>query len=410
MDPHFEYLTGTVKIPASAPPAWQKEGLGEFYRAPNDDAWGAAVCRVLYHESIHFWQLFSSAYVGNLVADDWRRLQHFRATGEVRPLSPEACQYEITAPGLPFSPRELLECWARFWDVHTRGPAAIIRDEAYPAAEVKQLEIVDPYTGSRSYTDEAYDYLMGGGPGSSFYEQPYRWLLDQTNGHSAFVAITFPTLVHSAFGSPNPVGVFCEAFDRAWHSGLLRRAIDSRFGDINLDWLNQWTAIIGEAHLPVIRKHHLPDFTSGLDVIVRGSLGSHPIYKEYVDQWRVLRGHLALNQQQFAAGPVPADATALYGYAIADMPTRDPWVVFGLPGQPDYRYLLGQTFRPVRVQFDDYVLDGRRPATRRLQEMTTGKDGDETYSSVLDDLTPLVQRFRRAEYAVGKGLPADAFE
>lgn len=410
MDPHFEYLTGTVKVPASAPTEWEKGGLGEFYRAPNDDAWGATLCRVLYHESIHFWQLFSSAYVGNLVADDWRRLQHFHSTGEISPLDPEARQYDIPAEGLPFSSRELLECWARFWDVHTRGAGAIIRDEGYPAEEVNRLEIIDPYTGSKSYTHEAYDYLMRGGPGSSFYEQPYRWLLDQTQGHSAFVAITFPILVHSAFGSPNPVAVFCEAFDRAWNSSLLRGAIDSRSGNINLDWLNQWSAIIGEAHIPVIRKHHLPDFTSGLDVIERGSLGSHPIYKEYVDQVEVLRGHLILYKQQFAAGPVPSDVTELYNYAITDMPTRDPWVVFGLPGQPDYRYLLGQAFSPARVQFENYILDGRRPVARRLREMATEKGGDETYSSVLDDLTPLVERFRRAEYAVSRGLPADSFE
>lgn len=410
MDPHFEYLTGTVTVPASAPMEWQTEGLGEFYRAPNDDDWGANLCRVLYHESIHFWQLFSSAYVGNLLADDWSRLQHFRSTGEIKPLGPEARQYDTPTAGLPFSSRELLECWARFWDVHTRGPEAIIHDEGYPAEEVNHLTIIDPYTGVKSYTHEAYDYLMRGGPGSSLYEQPYRWLLDQTQGHSAFVAITFPILVHSAFGSPNPVGVFCEAFDHAWNSSLLRGAIDSRSGNINLDWLNQWSAIIGEAHIPVIRKHHLPDFTSGLDVIERGSLGSHPIYKEYVDQVEVLRGHLILYKQQFAAGPVPSDVTELYNYAVTDMPTRDPWVVFGLPGQPDYRYLLGQAFSPVRVQFENYILDGRRPVARRLREMATEKGGDETYSSVLDDLTPLVERFRRAEYAVSLGSPADAFE
>ena len=47
---------------------------------------------------------------------------------------------------------------------------------------------------------------------------------------------------------------------------------------------------------------------------------------------------------------------------------------------------------------------------RRLREMATEKDGDETYSSMLDDLTPLVERFRRAEYAVSIGMPADSFE
>jgi len=95
---------------------------------------------------------------------------------------------------------------------------------------------------------------------------------------------------------------------------------------------------------------------------------------------------------------------------MADMPARDPWVVFGLPGQPDYRYFLGRTFRPVRVQFENYVHDGIRSVVRRLQEVATGKGGEETYSSVLNDLVAIVERFRRAEYAVSRGLPADAFE
>ena len=92
------------------------------------------------------------------------------------------------------------------------------------------------------------------------------------------------------------------------------------------------------------------------------------------------------------------------------MPIRDPWIVFGLPGQPDYRYLLGKTFRPIRVQFDNYTLFGRRSVAWRLDDIATGKGGDETYSSVLEDLIPLVERFKRAEYAVSRGLPADAFE
>ena len=86
-DAYFEYLTGTIMVPAEAPEEWQKEGLGKFYLSPNDEQWGQSLCRVLYHESVHFWQLFSSAYIANLVSDDWRRLQHYEETGEVLPLS-----------------------------------------------------------------------------------------------------------------------------------------------------------------------------------------------------------------------------------------------------------------------------------------------------------------------------------
>jgi hypothetical protein len=92
------------------------------------------------------------------------------------------------------------------------------------------------------------------------------------------------------------------------------------------------------------------------------------------------------------------------------MPERDPWVVFGLPGQPNYRYFLGMTFRPIRVQFENFTLDARRPAELRMIEIEVGKGGNENYSSILDDLIPLEKRFRNAEYAVRRGLPPDEFE
>ena len=125
MDAHFEYLTGVINVPATAPAKLVDDGLDQFYLEPNDEEWGASLCRVLYHESIHFWQLFSSAYVANIVDHDWIRLQHFRDTGQVQPLGERAQEYGVRDEGMPFSPRELLECWARYWDVHSRSPAAI---------------------------------------------------------------------------------------------------------------------------------------------------------------------------------------------------------------------------------------------------------------------------------------------
>jgi hypothetical protein len=69
------------------------------------------------------------------------------------------------------------------------------------------------------------------------------------------------------------------------------------------------------------------------------------------------------------------------------------------------KYFLGRAFSPVRVQFQNYALDARRPVARRLHEMANQKGDNETYSSMLDELIPLVKRFRRAKYAVSRGLP-----
>jgi hypothetical protein len=61
----FVWLSGTVTIPVRAPEEWATDGLVEFYKDPNKPEWGGTLCRVLYHESIHFWQLLSSAYLAN---------------------------------------------------------------------------------------------------------------------------------------------------------------------------------------------------------------------------------------------------------------------------------------------------------------------------------------------------------
>ena len=407
MDAHFEYLTGVINVPATVPAKLTNDGLGQFYLAPNDEEWGASLCRVLYHESIHFWQLFSSAYVANIVDHDWIRLQHFRDTGQVQPLGERAKEYGVRAEGKPFSPRELLECWARFWDAHTRGPAAIFHDEGYPVEDMS-LETVDPYMGFKSYTAAAYDYVMTEGPDAGLYERPYRWLLDQSK-HSAFVAVTFPMLVHAAFGTPDPVGLFCEAFDRAWSSPSLRKGIDSnRSGNINIDWLNLWMSVRENIVEPTMYDLQLPPFITGKDVIRDSALGTHPVYREYLQQYTTLGFRLERMKVGAANGPTPSNPSEIYVYAMADLPQRDFWAVFGLPGQPDYRHLLGVVFRPVQVRFENYVLDGRRPMLLGLQALNEG--GDDTYATVLEDLVPLVQRFRFAEYAVSKGLPVDAFE
>ena len=78
----FDYLTGTVRVLAACHPDLAADLL-PFYVHPNDDRWGEHLCRVLYHESIHFWLFISSAYLANIVAGEWLRLETFRDTGRV---------------------------------------------------------------------------------------------------------------------------------------------------------------------------------------------------------------------------------------------------------------------------------------------------------------------------------------
>lgn len=416
----FTYLTGAVAISAAAPVELVGEdSLVQFYQNPNDERWGEQLCRVLYHESVHFWQFLASAYLANLIGEEWVRLLHYEQSGAVRPQSAAVAGFKQRAETAPFSPYELVECWARYWDVHTRSPARIIRQEGIDLPQAAVLERTRWETGTREYSGIAFDVVMQHGQDCSLYAAPYRWLLNQASRQrfvkkpgaapeeraamaSSFVALFFPVIAHAAFASPDPVGVFCAALKRALDSDEIRSGFEShRSGNINSDWLNNWSFIMGEAVRPVLIERRLPSFTSGLDVIERGPLRSHPIFSEYPVRLSSLGGHLKMERQ--ARGTQPE--LGREEWALIDLPMRDPWILFGLPGQALYRLLLGMVMPPPAVQFENGTIYARRPVALRLQG-----GGDETVQERMDDLEERVERFRAAEYAVSLGLPPDVFE
>jgi hypothetical protein len=408
----FDYLTGTARIATAAPQDWATAEDIPFWERPNHPDWGLRLSRVLYHEAIHFWQLLASAYLGNLVADDWRRLLCFEETGELLPKSPRAFTYGCAGEH-PFSPQELVECWARYWDVHTRSPAQIIADE--------DLTVEDPsalHSSGGYYTDVAFDFFMRNGPDATQYSGPYRWLLDQLDGASGYAALVFPIIAHAAFGSPRPVVVFCECVKRARNATFFKRTTRC----INLDWLVYWGTVQDELVAPVLRSLQLPAFTSGFDVITRGSLATHPIFREYRAKW-VINGFL----QMYRPLPDP-EIGFLQGEAeaLVSVAQRDPWVVFGLPGQPFYRGALGRLVPPPTVRFANFTWHAQRPIMQVMREREllsqaaqgaheagrehASKFVARTYAEAAADLERRVSRFRGAEKAVELGLPPDAFE
>ena len=62
---HCDFLTGTVSVGVDAPSELLEEPeklLPDFYRDPNNPRWNS-ISRILYHESVHFWQIYSSGYI-----------------------------------------------------------------------------------------------------------------------------------------------------------------------------------------------------------------------------------------------------------------------------------------------------------------------------------------------------------
>ena len=406
----FNYLTGHVTIDLVAPEQICNEGgLGEFYRDPNNPQWGGQICRVLYHESVHFWQFLASGYLANLVADEYRRLVKFETEGLVAPQSAAVSGFLERHATFPFSPHELMECIARYWDVHTRSPAQIIREEDIKLSNMELLERINPNTGVKEYSSRAFDTVMTNGPDCALYAAPYRWMLEKASENRSpedatyFVALTFPILAHAAFGTPDPVGLFCNAFQRILQTDYIRAGIEEHASrNINFDWLNSWAFIVGEAVEPIARNLGMPSYTSGFDVINRGFLRSHPLFSEYPANVLSIRGRLKMHFNTISRH----QSSTAEDKAVADMALRDFYVVFGLPGQPNYRYLLGTYMAPPAIMFSNVTIYARRPAILRVQGY---KPGEETYEKVFLEIQKRIRRFRAAEYAVAHGLPANAF-
>lgn len=396
MSSAFNLLTGVVDIDHSMPEELVNEGIAAFYQRPNDEAWGDEIGRVLYHESIHFWHVLASGYLANVVAQEWIRLEHYDATGEVM-LPDDTVEAHTQRGGYPFSGYELFECWARFWDVHTGNPARIL-DRSNPTDLV-----IPPGETEPAYTGQAFDAFMQEGRDARLYAAPYRWILERCGRDSHFAACVFPIVAFAAFQTPNPVQVLIEAFDKAVdvdkHGELLRLT-----GNINFDWLNNFDSVLGQSVHPTIRDLKIPSHTTGLTVIERGPLRSHPVYAMYPEQAPTIVGELRMIDAQATAEQMSA-GRQVEVLAAFDMAAKSVDLVYALPGQPEYRGLLGSHLRPPRIQFLNRVVDMRRPVTARLRE-----GGPETIGSAVDEVAHRSDRFARAKKAASLGLPPDAFE
>lgn len=406
----FEYLSGNINISAALPDHLQKNGLDPFYEDPNNTAWGDTLCRVLYHESIHFWQFLASGYIANLVSEEWKRLNHFEETGEIIPQSEFLKKHIIHPENCTFSAFELVECWARYWDVHTRSPALIIKEEGIDISDLNLSETSS--MGTYSWID--YDTVMQKGKDSHFYAEPYRWLLEKASGNSYLVALLFPIITHAAFGSPAPVEAFTACFERAMQPNISMEIMQHRSGNINFDWLNSWNFVKGEILSPVLEEKNLPFYTSGFDVISRGELSDHPIYRDYPERMNVLWKHLELmnvlqSQDKDITESLESSMQDMENYALKTLPMQDPWVIFGLPGQPIYRYLLGHYLSPPGILFSDFNHYTRQTISLGLLKEEKIEEG-ETYELQSQKLELQIKRFRAAEKAVSLGLAPDAFE
>jgi hypothetical protein len=395
----YNYLTGVVEILADAPDSWRELPNLPFWENPNSDLWGHSICRSLYHETFHFWQFISSGYIARLVEEEWSRFLSFEQSGEIEPISSEAMKY-IDKKGRPFSVKELVECWARFWDVHTRSPVEILRQEIISVEDfAATLELSIPGMHEPAYSGESFDLVMQHGKDCESYANPYRWLLNEmvvTGASSIFSNVVFPIITHTAFKTENPLDTFFAAIERAKDSGELMRGV---FGDpdtmskrksIVQLWQKLWNRLIPE----LIDSRSIQSLETGLNRIESGPLKEHPIFKEVPLMESTLGGYFKMGSFSGAGG-------------LSDPDDRFP--VFGLPGIPQFRVALGRFVPPPKIEFSNFSWYCPEHGVSQVWQLM-GKGDKFSLSERVDDLQRRVVEFREAIVLEEKGLPADFYD
>jgi len=403
----YDFLSGIVTIKCEGPLEWKNLAVLPFWQAPNDELWGKQLCRVLYHESLHFWQFLSSPYLIELVGKLWSQLLHYEKTGELSLLD-SLWHDRDEQPSMVFSNYELVECWARFWDVHTRNPIEIIKEERITTNGAS-------LDHQGYYNFQAFDIVMTKGNDCQLYARPYRWLLDQCEGNSLLACILFPLITNAAFSTRNPARFFHDSIQFAFQSKNIHESIKEYSGQaVNLSWLTCWDTVMTEAVAPFLNqddKTLMPFQSAGCQAIEESSLNCHPVFKQYVIKSAV--SNFKLYFQNFfdnsgEQSPIFIEYSKWINYTAKKMPIAS---VFGLPGQPFYRSALGTLVPPPRIEFSNYAWN----APQIVLVDTSGKNNhlaqdDETFEQQYDELKPRIQRFRYALEAVKLGLPPNAFD
>lgn len=210
---YYDAAEQIIHIDQPEPVGWPNS-LSQFYINPNCPEFGH-LSRIILHETLHHWQSASFPFWALVIAEHKRNF-------EKNPLA----EFGLDLPSElfldsqeGFSAWHLYECWSRFWDTHMRGANNVMRDEMHDDVDLKIDGAQGHNIGKKSYTGDAFDYVVASGRMGQQYEAPYTWMMEQTAE-----AIHPPELRHlgSVFKSEDPEASYISFF-------LQRRLPANRF-------------------------------------------------------------------------------------------------------------------------------------------------------------------------------------
>lgn len=276
------------------------------------------ILRVYTHETIHFWQTLSQGYVTNLALSEWCELSDYEQSKESNNYSSVKNKFYEKSFECQFSPRDLIEALARYWDIHIVGVKNLLKwgaskqllKKPFPTERIKNIDSKLTPT-----TSEDFDLLI---ENNESYTLPYKLTIEKLGTHNS--VIVFPIVAHFSLQSRNPALVFAEIINILKNSNL------DYGGNIHDGW-NKYFGMIKKISSEVAFKTTGSLLTTGFDVISRSKLKENPLYLHFSE---------LLSEFYSTHG----EKTEFY---------------FALPGDPKSRsYLLGALQPPLVLFLDGY--------------------------------------------------------
>lgn len=237
--------------------------------------------RIVFHETVHYWQQLGQGFMAKMVEEDWSRLHRFEQTHKSNNPNPYRIEFVRRHAKSSFSAHDLHEALARFWDVHVIGPHRLIEmdfldpkrrfDDFFKHqyfAFKKKGAIVHPEHGG--YSDLAFDMAMAASAGS--YAKPYQYVRER---FGALVAgVVFPLAGYFSLQTERPIDVFLEVIE-----AVLPSMENLPKGHAIHNLWKAYFSIVRHQAIQVAKRLGIGNLSSTAIQVESGALHSHPVYK-----------------------------------------------------------------------------------------------------------------------------------
>lgn len=348
--------------------------------------------RVIFHESVHYWQQIGQSFLTRMILEDWERLIKFEKDGTKSEVGPYRREFVRKDQKLGFSARDLQESLARFWDVHVLGPHNLLEIEFSDPRRAISEEFKKNYfelkTAGRiihpkhaGYSDIAFDLAMSATAGN--YAMPYQFIREHHN--SIATGTMFPLVGHFAFQTERPIDMFRKLIE-------IVGITVSRFRtgvSINDMWKYCYNHIRWQALELAEKEYKNRRLMQSAEIIYNSILNNHPVYSWILNE--LTNGVQVLSESRFVEellkyqfdvdlNQLPRNARGILGQDFC----------LACPGDPINRSFLLEWLSPPCILFPNnqkWILGElyRREIIPEisLQEELITKDRQKTSGSVL---------------------------